>query len=125
MKIWTAHAKPRVEPLLVREGFSFGALLFGPVWLAARRAWWPAGAALLLTILILFLSTPPASIVLLLGLMLILGLSCNDLVRWSIRRRGYVETNVVAGQNEDEARFRLLTARPDLIEQAMSAEATP
>jgi hypothetical protein len=125
MKIWTAHSKPRAEPLLVREGFSFGALLFGPLWLAARRAWWPAGAALLLTILILFLSTPPASTVLLVGLMLILGLSGNDLVRWSIGRRGYVESNVVSGQNEDAARFRLLTARPDLTEQAMAAEAAP
>ena len=32
MKIWTAHERAHASPILVREGFSFGALLFGPIW---------------------------------------------------------------------------------------------
>lgn len=125
MKIWTAHEKPNVPPVLLREGFSFGALVFGPLWLATHRAWLPAGAAFVLSLLILLLTDPPASIVLILGLALLLGLSGWDLVRWSIARRGFLESNVVTGQNEDAASHRLLDARPDLVQRAMVAETAP
>jgi hypothetical protein len=123
VKIWTAHEKPHASPILLREGFSFGALIFGPFWLAAHRAWLPAGAALLLALAIALLAHPPASLVLFLGLAVLLGFSGHDLVRWSIARRGYLEANVVAGRNEDEAQARLLAARPDLVERSMAAEA--
>jgi hypothetical protein len=123
VKIWTVHEKPRAS--LLREGFSFGALIFGPFWLAAHRAWLPAAAAFLLAILILALTHPPASGVLILGLALAQGLTGRDLVRWSIARRGYLESNVVTGRNHDEAQARLLTERPDLVERSMAAEAAP
>jgi hypothetical protein len=93
--------------------------------LAAHRAWLPAAAALLLAILILVLTRPPASGVLILGLALLQGFSGRDLVRWSIARRGYLESNVVTGPNHDEAQARLLGERPDLVERSMAAEATP
>ena len=125
MKIWTAHEKPHVSPLLVPEGFSPGALIFGPFWLAAHRAWIPAGLALVLNILFLVLAKPPASIILVLGLALLLGFSGRDLVRWSIARRGYLESSVVTGRNEDEACARLLSERPDLLERSLVAEAQP
>jgi hypothetical protein len=125
VKIWTAHEKTHASPILLREGFSFGALIFGPIWLAAHRAWLPAAAALLLAILILVLTHPPASSVLILGLALLQGLSGRDLVRWSLARRGYLEANVVTGRNHDEAQARLLAERPDLVERSMAAEAAP
>jgi hypothetical protein len=125
VKIWTAYERPDTAPVLVREGFSFGALLFGPLWLAAHRAWIPAGATFLLIVLILLLTHTPASSVLILGLTLILGFSGRDMVRWSITRRGYLESNIVAGRNEDEALGRLLDARPDLVERSMVAETAP
>jgi hypothetical protein len=125
VKIWTAHEKPHASPILLREGFSFGALIFGPIWLAVHRAWLPAAAATLLTILILALTRPPASGILILGLAVLQGLTGRDLVRWSIARRGYLEANVVTGRNHDEAQARLLAERPDLVERSMAAEATP
>jgi hypothetical protein len=125
VKIWTAHEKPNAPPVLLYEGFSFGALMFGPFWLASQRAWIPAGATFLLTLLILFFARPPASPVLFLGLALLLGCSGRDLVRWTITRRGYLESNVVTGRTEDEARCRLLEARPDLVERSMVAETAP
>src|ERR1700692_3001778 len=112
MKVWTAHEKPNVSPVLVREGFSFGALFFGPVWLAAHRAWLPALAMVLLTLLILLLTHAPASIILILGLSLLAGFSGRDLVRWSVTRRGYLETTVVTARNQYDAQARLLEARP-------------
>jgi hypothetical protein len=125
VKIWTMHERSHVPPVLVREGFSFGALIFGPFWLAAHRAWVPAGATLLLTVLIPALIGPPSSIVLLCGLALLLGLSGRDLVRWSLALRGYAETGVVAGRDQDEATARMFDVRPDLIEQTMVAEIAP
>jgi hypothetical protein len=125
VKIWTAHEKPHASPVLVREGFSFGALLFGPFWLAAHRSWLPAAVTLLLVALIPVLAGPPASVVLIAVLALLLGFSGRDLVRWSVSHRGYVETNVVTGRNEEEARYRLLSARPDLVEREMLAETAP
>ena len=95
MKIWTAHEKPDASPVLLREGFSFGALIFGPFWLAAHRAWLAAGASLVLAILILVLAGPPASAVLILGFAVLLGMSGRDLLRWSVARRGYRESSVV------------------------------
>jgi hypothetical protein len=125
VKIWTAHEKPRLPPVLVREGFSFGALMFGAIWLAVHRAWIQAAASLLLAVLILVLAGPPASLILITGLALLLGMSGNDLVRWSLTLNGYAQTGVVTGANEDEAHARLLIARPDLVEQSMVAEAMP
>lgn len=125
MKIWTAHERHNTTPVLLREGFSFGALIFGPFWLAAHRAWIPALGAFVLALLIPLLSRPPASLVLLPGLALLLGLSGRDLVRRSIARRGYLESDVVTGRDEDEAAARLLAARPDLVERSMVAETAP
>ncbi len=125
MKIWTAHEKPRAAPLLVREGFSFGAFILGPFWLAAHRVWLPAAVVLLLDVCIVVLTRPPASLVLIAAIALLLGFSGRDLVRWAAARHGYLETGVVAAGNEDEARVRLLTARPDLTAHAMLAEAAP
>jgi hypothetical protein len=125
VRFWTAHEKPHAVPILVREGFSLGALFFGPFWLAAHRAWLPAGGVVLLTILLLLLIHPSASAVLILGLALLLGFSGRDLVRWSVARHGYLESNVVTGRNEDEAYARLLAARPDLVDRSMVAETAP
>ena len=125
MKVWTAHEKLNSSPVLVLEGFSFGALLFGPLWLAAHRVWVPAGIVFVLILLVSLLTHPPASIVLLLGLELLLGFSGRDVLRWSITRRGYVESNVVTARNQYDALARLLAARPDLVERSMIAETAP
>jgi hypothetical protein len=125
MKVWTAHELPNASPVLVREGFSFGALFFGPIWLAAHRAWLPAGAMVLLTLLIVLLTRSPASIILILGLALLAGFSGRDLVRWSVTRRGYLETTVITGRNQYDAQARLLESRPDLVHRSMVGETAP
>lgn len=125
MRIWTAHEKPHAAPLLVREGFSFGAALFGPLWLATRRAWVPAAAVFLLDVLILVFSGPPASMILGLGMMVLMGLSGHDLVRWWVAHTGYQQTGVIVGRSREEAQARWLAARPDLVERAMIAETAP
>ncbi len=114
MNFWTVHVRQGTAPVLVREGFSWGALLFGPLWLAVHRAWIPAVLTVVATVLILFLTTDGTSIALLSALVLLLGLSGHDLRRWSLDHRGYLLAQVIAARDELEALERLLTRRPDL-----------
>ena len=57
VKFWTAPSCAQdAAPVLVREGFAWGALMFGPLWLAAHRAWIAAALALAAAVLIVFLT---------------------------------------------------------------------
>ena len=114
MKFWTAHVRQGAPPVLVREGFSWGALLFGPLWLAAHRAWIPAVLTVVASLLIAFLATEGIAVVLMAGVTVLLGLSGQDLRRWSLDHRGYLLAQVIAAHNELGALERLLTRRPDL-----------
>lgn len=115
MRLYTALLKSDAEPVLVREGFAWGALVFGPIWLAAHRAWIPAAIALAVAVLVGVLVPDPAKGILLAGYAVILGLTGNDLRRWSLEHRGFVLIHVIAAQTLDDAFARLLQFRPDLI----------
>jgi Protein of unknown function (DUF2628) len=123
LRFWTAHLRQGMEPVLVREGFSWGALFFGPFWLAVHRAWVPAVLALVATVLIIVLTTDGVSVALLSALILLLGLSGHDLRRWSLDHRGYLLAQVVAAHNEMDALRRLLARRPDLKGRFLPPEA--
>jgi hypothetical protein len=121
MRLYTALLKPDAEPILVREGFSWGALILGPLWLAAHRAWIAAALSLAGYVLIAALATEPANLILATGLALILGLTGNDLRRWALENRGYLLAHVLAAGSQDDALTRLLTNRPDLANRFRAA----
>jgi hypothetical protein len=123
VRIYTAHLRPSSAPKLVKEGFSWGALLFGWLWLLAHRAWIPAVLALAASALIGVFTADGARPVLECGLAFLLGSTGRDLVRWSLARKGYVLAHVVAARDADAALARLLTGRPDLARALMAAEA--
>ena len=114
MRFWTAHIRAGAAPVLVREGFSWGALLLGPLWLAVHRAWIAAVLALSAFVVIVVLSKDGAAAALLTTLMMLLGLSGHDLRRWSLDYRGYLLAQVVVARDELDALARLLDRRPDL-----------
>ncbi len=114
MRVWTAHVRDGREPLLVREGFSAGALLLGPLWLAAHRAWIPAGILFAVCLLAASFAPPPFLLVLAAAC----GLLGNDARRWSLGLSGWKLAAVVAARDEESAFARLMTARPDLIPDA-------
>jgi Protein of unknown function (DUF2628) len=122
LKFWTAHVRQGAAPVLVREGFSWGALFFGPLWLAAHRAWIAAILTVVAIVLILSLASDGISAVLMAGLVLLLGLSGQDLRRWSLDHRGYLLAQVIAAHNELGALERLLTRRPDLTGRFLPPE---
>jgi hypothetical protein len=111
---WTAHIRAGAAPVLVREGFSWGALIFGPLWFAAHRAWIAGALSLAAFILIVVLANDGIATALLATLVVLLGLSGHDLVRWSLDLRGYLLAQVVVARDELEALERLLERRPDL-----------
>ena len=114
MKIYTALLKPDAEPVLVRESFAWGALFFGPIWLAAHRVWIAAAITLAAYVLIAVLAPPAAAVILAIGLALILGFTGQDLRRRALEWRGYLLAHVLAARDRDDAFMRLLVLRPDL-----------
>jgi hypothetical protein len=119
MKIWTAHTRPGAAPILIKEGFSLGGLVFGPLWLLARGAWIP-GALTLVAWVAFALRPAPLGTMLLLALHWGISVFGEDLRRWSLGLRGYVGAHVVAAADEDTALSRLLDRRPDLIAQSVA-----
>ncbi len=117
MTSWTAHLRYGREPVLVREGWSWGAALFGPFWLLAQRAWIPAVFALLALVLNAVLVPAALKPIVALGLAVALGTMGRDLVRWSLERRGYVLGHVLAARDAEGALSRLLTAQPEIAAQ--------
>ena len=116
MKTFTAHLSGRSTPVLVREGYSWGATLFGPLWFLAHRAWIPAILSLCVSAAPALLPDPTQTI---LGLAIAWahGLFGHDLVRWSLARRGYTEAHILAARDDDAAFARLMAARPDLLNE--------
>jgi hypothetical protein len=114
VRFYTAHIRSGTPPVLVREGFSWGALFFGPLWLATHRAWIAAALTLAAFVLIVVLTDGGLAAALLVALVVLLGLSGHDLRRWSLDHRGYLLSQVVAARDELEAIARLLERRPDL-----------
>lgn len=94
--------------VFLRDGFSTPAFLFGPFWLLWKRAWLPGATVIaLMSLLPLVATLPGASPALpgVLGLALAawLGFEGRQILAWSLRRRGYVESDLVVAENEEEA----------------------
>jgi hypothetical protein len=117
MAVFTVHlpkvaagGTPASETIVfLRDGFSAPAFIFGPFWLAWHRAWLPAlliGALQLLIALggeRLFRLSGDGATIVSLGLAAALGFEGARLVAWSLARKGYVESAVVTGHDQEEA----------------------
>jgi hypothetical protein len=115
MRVWTAFTAPGRAPVLVAEGFSWGALLFGPLWLAASGAW--IFAAIVLAIdLALGLFGPGWALAI---AAFVTGMFGHDLRRAALELRGYAMVHVIAASSLDGALARLLARRPDLVGDAV------
>lgn len=118
MKTWTALTAPHRAPVLVPEGFAWGGLFLGPLWLASVRAWNPALVALAVYIVLATLAPGWT----LLAAAVLIGLFGHDLHRMALEQRGYALVHVIAASSADSALARLLARRPDLIADAVMAD---
>lgn len=125
MKTYTVHILPwsamrHGDVVLIAEGFSWRALIFGPFWALWHGMWRTAIVLLVLAVAIggaaeLAGLAPDAVSVFQLLVQTGLGLWGNDLRRAALARRGYVERTVIVARNETEAEHRYIAAAtPDV-----------
>jgi hypothetical protein len=133
MRIWTVHlprgpataarASRRASaraPILVREGFAWGAFLFALPWLLLHRLWIEAVAYVGVVLLLAAFLPEVAALPVALALHFLLGAHAQDLRRAALARRGRPAAHVVAAAEQDAALARLLDARPDLARSVLA-----
>ena len=124
MRTYTIHEAPdpvadridRAEALVfVKDGFSWPAAVFGPLWLLVNRLWWPllgyAAVSIALQFpefLLSFDQRWPALAGL--ALNLLLGFEADTLRRWTLERRGWQTIGTVSGKTKDECERRFFDA---------------
>ncbi|WP_342640613.1 DUF2628 domain-containing protein [Rhodoligotrophos ferricapiens] len=106
-------AKPD-ELDFVKEGFSWPAFFLPLVWLIYKRMWIVLAFFILVSVCIGLLPkvlpvTPLAQAILGAGINLVMGFQGNDLLRWSLARRGRREIAVVMGDGLAGAEHRFFT----------------
>ncbi|MBR0643149.1 DUF2628 domain-containing protein [Plastoroseomonas hellenica] len=118
MRAFTLHAAPGHQPLLIPEGFSWGAFVFAPFWLL-RHGLWLGLLAYVAGFAAIALAAPPGWRSLgLLALHLLAGFEARDLLRAKLARRGRDVRAVIFGMDEDAALLRALSQ-----DEALRAEA--
>jgi len=114
MRSYTAHIKPDCPPVLLPDGWSWAAAIFGPLWLLFHRAWVLALLFAAVVVVVQVAAPPELALVIGLGLGVLSGLLGRDAVRWSLERRDYLLAHVLVARDEEGALARLLQARTDL-----------
>ena len=122
MRCYTIHAHPTHETVLVREAFSWGALLLPTLWFLWNRMWL---VAVLHLAGLVFLSVAIGGgwaagigLWILLAAQILTALHARDLRRWTLARRGFDFMGVVLARDEESGFARLATEHPDLLAEA-------
>jgi hypothetical protein len=128
--MYTAYVRhggldPDRDVVLVKEGFSWPAFVFGPLWALARRLWLAAAVFALILVgsemmMRAFVRDEIAMTALTLILSAVFGWVGNDLRRRKLERRGFVFRGVVAGGDIDAALARFLDSTPGLARDLAS-----
>jgi hypothetical protein len=117
MRIYTLHepTDPSLEVVPVKEGFSWLAFLFSPVWAIWHRLWvWAIGFLAINTIVGWAMANVGLSAysqgVVYVALALAVGWTANDLRRYNLMKRGFDETAVLLAESQEHAVELYLTA---------------
>ena len=90
------------DAIFVSDGFSWGAFVFTWLWALWNRMW--IVAVIVISVLLIASLLPPAPQILLsLAVSILMGLHANDLLGWSLARRGYSEIALGNGNSLEEA----------------------
>jgi uncharacterized protein DUF2628 len=103
--------------VFIREKFSLGAFLFGPLWMIWRRLWFVLVLYLVAVGLIGYglqrLDVAWSARAAVAGLIqLLVGLEATGLRRWTLVRRGWRDRGVVIADDLEAAERRFFDARP-------------
>jgi hypothetical protein len=117
---FTVHEPPnppadRIERadrlVFVKDGFSWMAALFAPLWMLVHRLWW-ALLGYIVAIVALRLAqrfgglTEGTVGLVTFGLNLLIGFEADTLRRWALDRKGWHMLGAVSGRNRDECERR-------------------
>jgi hypothetical protein len=136
MSIYTVHEPPlragaaAPEPergVFVRDGFSFWAFLFGPLWMLRHRMWLVLVLYLVVSLVLeglLVVAGSSDALIATIGLLISLwvGLEAATLRRFTLRRRGWRDVGVVSGEDREAAERRFFDA---WLQQGTQAPAQP
>lgn len=114
MKVFSSHLRENATPVLVREGFSLAALVFGWLYLLWHRAWIASVLNLAAALVVGWLVRITGSLAPFFGLLVLQGVLGHDLWRWGLEWRGFVPGPILAAIDEDTAMARLFLERADL-----------
>lgn len=123
MRVWTvlarqASTRRAARTLLVRDGFSWGALLLPTLWFLSGGLIALALLHAAVVVLLAALLPMPAVPFALAGVQLFIGLEARNLQAWWLRLRGYRAEAVLVARDEDAAFLNLATFRPELARAA-------
>ena len=109
MTTYSIYAKPddkaAAEAIFLPDKFSWGAFVFTWVWALWNRMW--IVAALVLSVMFIASALPTVPQFLLsLAVNIFMGLHGNDLLGWSLKRRGHSEIGLSNGGSVEEAELR-------------------
>jgi hypothetical protein len=95
----------------VRDGFSWGAFIFGLIWMLWHRLWLVSVLFLLLvcalTAAVTLAHFPTTAVVAMWVLLkLLVGLEASTLRRWTLQRRHWRDMGTIVGDNREEAERR-------------------
>lgn len=119
MRAYTAYrrwlgANGRAETQVIRDGFVWGAFLFGPLWAVACARWMAAAALsagwLVAGVLAGLAGEPPAAAGFWLIAALWGGFSARDLEAWSLENQGWSTADVVLAPSLVEAEARMIAS---------------
>ena len=101
----------------VKEGFAWWGFFFPLPWLLIKGMW-----EILILAIVLLIAMGSASVALYLpeaavmvlsfGINLLIGFIGNDLYRWTLQRRGFIDLGPASGESRDEAELRFFLALP-------------
>jgi hypothetical protein len=123
MRVWTVQVRPPAgrkgaRALLVRDGFSWGALLVPTMWFLSNGL---VALALLHVAVVAAIGTvlpPAATALVLVGLQLFIGFEARALQSWWLGLRGFEPAAVLVARDADAAFLNLAAFRPDLARVA-------
>lgn len=116
MKIFTVYnkddlARPLENTIILKEGFSWNAAIFQPLWALYHKMWSLAAILLLLNLATRLLLSSGVisdniSAVIELTVFVIIGLCGNDWISENLMKNGYTMIGIVSGRDKIEAEQR-------------------
>jgi hypothetical protein len=100
----------------VKEGMAWWGLLMPPAWLLLKGMWLVfvlvvAAIGMIIGFGAAFGLGTGALLILVLAVHVVIGVFGNDLLRWTLARRGFVEAGHASGRRQDEAELRYFLAQ--------------